>query len=255
MMAGFPGSALISSNGSKPSSDASGTLAAHRRSKLHGRRKGRPLSATRAALLDRRRRDLLLDLTAEPPADAADLFSIDLHGVVLEVGCGGGEHLVHEATSSPSTGYIGVEPFVEGLAKTVAAIDSGGCQNVRLFDGDAAELLDWLPAGTVNRVDILYPDPWPKRRHWKRRFISPANLDRIAHALVPGGELRVATDIPAYADWTLLTLADRSDFTWTAATADDWRMPWPGWPGTRYESKATAAGRTPIYLTFRRLPA
>src|SRR5690606_17839565 len=112
-------------------------------------------------------------------------------------------------------GFIGVEPFRQGLAKTVAAIDQSQCTNVRLFDDDAAQLLDWLPDAAVSVIDVLYPDPWPKRRHWKRRFISDANLDRMARTLRSGGRLRVATDIADYADWTLLTVLRHEAFEWT----------------------------------------
>ncbi|MBN9023995.1 MAG: tRNA (guanosine(46)-N7)-methyltransferase TrmB, partial [Rhizobiales bacterium] len=171
----------------------------------------------------------------------------------LEIGFGGGEHLIAEASAHPGTGFIGVEPLVAGMAKAVAAVADRGLANVRLHDDDAALLLDWLPAGTLSRVDLFYPDPWPKRRHWKRRFVGPANLDRIARVLVPGGLFRVASDIDGYIDWTLRHLTARDDFAWTAETADDWRQPYPGWPGTRYEAKALREGRRPTYLAFRRL--
>lgn len=224
-----------------------------RQHKLHGRRKGRPLSAHQAGLIERLLPALRVDPSAPGPADAASLFPIPVGEVRLEIGCGAGEHLLHEASAAPSVGFIGVEPFQEGLAKIVAKIDAAGSRNVRLYDDDAALLLDWLPERSLTRIDLLYPDPWPKKRHWKRRFISAANLDRMARALRPGGELRVASDIPAYVDWTLRSVTPRSDFVWTARKADDWRLPWPGWPGTRYEAKALAAGRTPAYLTFRRV--
>src|SRR6185295_5819293 len=163
----------------------------------------------------------------------------------LEIGFGGGEHLIGEALADPSIGYLGVEPFENGLAKAVATIDENQVANIRLFGGDATLLLDWLPAASLDRVDILYPDPWPKRRHWKRRFVSPANLDRLARTTSGGGLLRVATDVAAYADWTLQRLAERDNFIWTAERADDWRTPFPGWRSTRYEQKALAAGRVP----------
>lgn len=174
-------------------------------------------------------------------------------GLVLEIGCGGGEHLVHRALAAPGTGFIGVEPFQEGFGKMIAAIDENGCANVRVYDDDATDVLDWLPPTSLAEVDLLYPDPWPKKRHWKRRFVSPDNLDRVARALKPGGHLRVASDIPAYVDWTLRAVAGREDLEWTAERADDWRRPWAGWPGTRYEAKALREGRTPAYLTFRRV--
>ncbi len=223
-----------------------------RRPKLHGRRKGRPLSPARQALVDRRLPELLIDTDQAAPKTLDRLFSSDVRTFRLEIGCGGGEHLVHQASGAPDVGFIGVEPFEEGLAKMVAAVDERQLTNVRLYDDDAALLLDWLPAGSLGRVDLLYPDPWPKRRHWKRRFISAENLDRISRALHTGGELRVATDITDYADWTLLHLLPREDFEWTARRADDWRLPWQGWPGTRYEAKARRAGRSSTYLIFRR---
>jgi tRNA (guanine-N7-)-methyltransferase len=221
--------------------------------RLHGRRKGRPLSPTRSGLVARRLPELRLDPTEPGPTSAAVLFPIAVRNVVLEVGCGGGEHLVHEARENSDVGHIGIEPFEQGLAKMVAAVDAAALQNVRIYDGDAALILDWLPARSLSRVDVFYPDPWPKRRHWKRRFISDDNLDRIARALRPGGLLRCASDIPDYIDWALQRTQDRTDFRWTAVRADDWRRPYPGWPGTRYEAKAFREGRTPAYLAFQRL--
>jgi tRNA (guanine-N7-)-methyltransferase len=196
---------------------------------------------------------LAVDLAAPPPAPLTALFPVTVADVRLEIGFGGGEHLVAEALAAPGTGFIGVEPFVEGMAKAVSAIADGGLRNVRLYDGDAVHLLDWLPPGSLTRVDLLYPDPWPKRRHWKRRFVSSENLDRIARVLAPGGMFRVASDIDDYIAWTLFHLVRRDDFVWTAECADDWRKPLPGWPGTRYEAKAIKAGRRSTYLTFRRM--
>ena len=218
---------------------------------LHGRRKGKKLSAHRAGLMASLLPSLTLHLDTPPPASAAALFPLPVDSVRLEIGFGGGEHLVSEAAALPSTGLIGVEPYINGMAKAVAAISAHGLRNIRLFDGDAAELLDWLPAASLSRVDLLYPDPWPKKRHWKRRFVQTENLDRLARVLRPGGELRFASDIPGYVEWTLTHTIFRKDFAWTARRADDWRKPWQGWPGTRYEAKALNAGRTSAYLTFR----
>jgi tRNA (guanine-N7-)-methyltransferase len=225
-----------------------------RHDSLWGRRKGKPLSPRRTDLMARRLPGLLVDVGRAAPANLAALFPAPVARFRLEIGFGGGEHLVGEAIAEPGIGHFGVEPFQNGLAKAVAAIDEHDLANVRLFGGDATLLLDWLPGACLDRVDILYPDPWPKRRHWKRRFVSAANLDRLARVIVEGGLLRVATDVPAYADWTLLRLAERSDFDWTGERADDWRKPFPGWGSTRYEQKALAAGRTPAYLAFRRGP-
>ncbi len=197
-------------------------------------------------------RSLELDLSTPAPADPRTLFPLPVDDVRLEIGFGGGEHMIAGATATPRTGFIGVEPFINGMAKAVSAIEGAGLRNVRLHGGDAVPLLDWLPPAALVQVDLLYPDPWPKRRHWKRRFIGPANLDRIARVLAPGGLLRVASDIDAYIEWTLLHLQPRDDFAWTAERADDWRRPFSGWPGTRYEAKAVAAGRRPAYLAFQR---
>lgn len=194
-----------------------------------------------------------IDLAVPPPEPLTGLFPVPVKETRLEIGFGGGEHLVAEAAADQETGFIGVEPFVAGMAKAVSAIADRSLGNVRLFDGDAVHLLDWLPAASLSRVDLLYPDPWPKRRHWKRRFVSEANLDRVARVLAMGGLFRIASDIDDYIAWTLRHFARRKDFVWTAERADDWRKPFPGWPGTRYEAKAVAAGRRPTYLAFRRI--
>jgi tRNA (guanine-N7-)-methyltransferase len=223
-----------------------------RRDSLWGRRKGKPLSARRLALMRLRLPDLAVDVNQPAPTRLESIFAATVSAVSLEIGFGGGEHLVHEARSQPQVGFIGIEPFLNGLAKAVAAVADLGLDNVRLFDGDAAALLDWLPSGSLVRIDLLYPDPWPKKRHWKRRFVNRENLDRFARALAPGGSFRFASDIDSYVAWTLARCLARPDFEWTAERADDWRRPFPGWPGTRYEAKALAAGRRPTYLEFRR---
>jgi len=224
-----------------------------RRDSLWGRRKGKPLSPRRAALLERRLPGLSIDIDGPVPARLVDLFPASVSTVCMEIGFGGGEHLVHEARSHPAIGYIGVEPFLNGLAKAVAAIVDLGLDNVRLFGGDAAALLDWLPPGSLERVDLLYPDPWPKTRHWKRRFVNRQNLLRLARVLVSGSSFRFVSDIDSYVAWTLCHCLAQPEFEWTAERADDWRKPFPDWPGTRYEAKALAAGRRPTYLEFRRV--
>ncbi len=138
------------------------------------------------------------------------------------------------------------------MAKALVAIDELGLANIRLHHGDAVDLLSWLPPHSLARVDLLYPDPWPKRRHWKRRFVSDANVAALARVLASGGEFRFATDWANYAEWTLLRLLRARDFTWVAERADDWRKPWAGFSGTRYEAKAKREGRAPTYLIFRR---
>ena len=138
------------------------------------------------------------------------------------------------------------------MAKALTAIDDRGLQNIRLHFGDAIELLAWLPADSLSRIDLLYPDPWPKRRHWKRRFVQAATLTQMARILRPGGEFRFASDWADYTAWTLALLRRSPDFEWTAERADDWRLPWPGFTATRYEAKAKREGRPPCYLIFRR---
>jgi len=224
-----------------------------RRDKLYGRRKGKPLSPRRAALMVSQFPKLAIDTPKPPPADLATLFAHAPARVRLEIGFGGGEHLLAAARREPDVGFIGVEPFLNGMATAVAGIVDGGLKNVRLFAGEASVLLDWLPDRSLDSVDVLYPDPWPKKRHWKRRFISDENLDRLACVLKSGGDLRFASDIPSYVEWTLAHILRRSDFAWTAERAADWTSPFPDWPGTRYESKALAAGRAPTYLAFRRV--
>jgi len=223
---------------------------------FHGRRKGKMLRPAQAGRFVELLPVLRLDLSGPPPADARSLFQPARDGIAsvrLEIGFGGAEHLLHQAARHPDVGFVGVEPFVNGMAKALAGIERLNLANVRLFDNDAALLLDWLPPASVAHVDLLYPDPWPKIRHWKRRFVSDDNLGRLARVIAPGGVFRFATDIDTYVEWTLAHMRRTPAFRWTAERADDWRQPWPDWPGTRYEAKAFREGRRPTYLQFTRL--
>ena len=141
------------------------------------------------------------------------------------------------------------------MAKALAQIEARQTANVRLHFGDAAELIRWLPPACLAGIDLLYPDPWPKKRHWKRRFVQDATVAELARILAPGSEFRFATDWPDYAAWTLQRLTRAGAFVWTAERADDWRRPWAGFTATRYEAKAKREGRTPCYLVFRRRAA
>jgi len=223
-----------------------------RRGAFFGRRKGHRLRPRQASLFDTLLPRLALPLQSAAPARLAQLFPHAVDQVCVEIGFGGGEHLIAQALQGPRTGFIGVEAFVNGMAKALAAIEERGLANVRLHFGDAVHLLDWLPAASVARVDLLYPDPWPKRRHWKRRFVQRTNVEQIARVLRPEGEFRFATDMADYAGWTLLHLLRAPDFVWTAEKADDWRKPWAAFTPTRYEAKAMREGRAPTYLVFRR---
>ena len=195
---------------------------------------------------------LRLPLESPCPSDPRVLFSVPMERLELEIGFGGGEHLAVRAEASPATGFIGCEPFVNGIAKLLVEIEERGLANVLVHDDDARAVIDWLAPASLDRVWLLYPDPWPKARHRKRRFVSADTLAALARVMKSGAELRFATDIPDYADWALRRVAASPDFEWTARRTDDWRAPWQPWPGTRYEAKAIAAGRRPCYLTFRR---
>ena len=218
-----------------------------------GRRKGHKLRPQRAALFETLLPQLAIDPAQPTPADLRSLFSVPVSRTALEIGFGGGENFVREALAHGETGFIGCEPFINGMASALAAIESNGLRNIRLYHGDAIELLDWLPAASINQVDLLYPDPWPKKRHHKRRFVSEDSIARLARVIARGGLFRFATDIDHYAAWSLIRLLRSKDFEWTAECADDWRKPWPGFGGTRYEAKAIREGRTPCYLVFRRV--
>ncbi|WP_275788021.1 tRNA (guanosine(46)-N7)-methyltransferase TrmB [Pararhizobium gei] len=218
-----------------------------------GRRKGKPLRALQAAHLETVLPLLKLDLQTASPGNIKTLFSHPVDQVRLEIGFGGGEHLIHRAVESPSTGFIGVEPFVNSMAKLVGQIEEHGAENIRLYDDDATQVLDWLPDASIDHIDLLYPDPWPKRKHWKRRFVSRVNLDRFARVLKPGGIFCFASDIGTYINWTLTHCRDHAAFDWTAENASDWLTPYAGWPSTRYEAKARREGRKSSYLTFRRV--
>jgi tRNA (guanine-N7-)-methyltransferase len=217
-----------------------------------GRRRGKTLKPRQAEQLGRLLPLWKIDLTKAPPADLAALFDHDPDRVLLEIGFGGGEHLLHRAKLMPDAGFIGVEPFVNSMAKLVAAAGDEGVSNIRLHDDDATQLLDWMPDACLDGIDLLYPDPWPKPRHWKRRFVNEANLDRFARVMKPGALFRFASDIDTYVNWTLRHIHAHPAFEWPARNASDWREPYENWPGTRYEAKALREGRTPAYLTFVR---
>ncbi len=217
-----------------------------------GRRHGKPLRPRQASAMEEVLPTLSLDLDCPAPARLADLFDLSVDAVRLEIGFGGGEHLLHESGRFPETGFIGVEPFIGGMAKFVLSASEAGRKNVRLYDDDATRLLEWLPPSGLSGIDLLYPDPWPKKRHWKRRFVNDENLDRFARVMRPGARFRFASDIAHYVNWTLMHVRRLPEFEWVAASADDWRQPYEGWPGTRYEAKAKREGRAPAYLTFVR---
>jgi tRNA (guanine-N7-)-methyltransferase len=224
-----------------------------RQGSFFGRRKGHKLRAHQADLIENLLPHLALDIAGEAPTDIRDLFDPAAADMRLEIGFGGGEHLAAEAQSFTDTGFIGCEPYVNGMAKILAQIEAHNIGNIRLFAGDAAELLAWLPPRSLSRIDLIHPDPWPKRRHWKRRFVQDANVKAMARVLKPSGEFRFVSDIDDYCAWTLQHLLRAPDFRWMAERADDWRRPWDGYTMTRYGKKAEREGRVATYLRFQRI--
>jgi len=192
-------------------------------------------------------------IAASPDRNPLDLGALfGGRPVWLEVGFGGGEHLVHQARQHPEVGFIGCEPFVNGVAMLLGKIRSEGVDNIRIHPGDVRDLFDVLPDSSIKKAFLLYPDPWPKTRHHRRRFVTPEYLAPLARVQKPGAELRLATDIADYVRQALLEVP-KAGFEWLAESPQDWREPWADWPSTRYEQKALREGRLPTYLTFRRV--
>ena len=227
--------------------------ALHARGSFFGRRKGHKLRIHQADLIDNLLPHLALDIGTPAPDRLAELFEGDIADVRLEIGFGGGEHLIAEAQAFPDIGFIGCEPYVNGMAKILTQIEAQNIGNIRLYAGDAAELLAWAPAQSLARIDLIHPDPWPKRRHWKRRFVQDATVAAMARILKAGCEFRFVSDIDDYCAWTLAHLMRSPDFLWTAERAADWRQPWDGYTMTRYGRKAEREGRVAAYLRFRRV--
>lgn len=214
-----------------------------------GRRKGKKLRAGQDDLIQ----NLLPTLRVAPGAPFETLFAKPGRETWLEIGFGGGEHLAAQAQTHADVNIIGCEPFVNGMAKLLATIERDHLANIRVYDDDVTDLLPTLPEGCLDRVYILYPDPWPKRRQRKRRLVSDEMLVELARVMRKGAELRFASDIDDYIGWVLARALRSRHFRWSATRADDWRRPYDGWPGTRYEAKAIREGRTPSYLTLLRL--
>jgi tRNA (guanine-N7-)-methyltransferase len=226
---------------------------AHAQGSFFGRRKGHRLRSHQADLIENLLPHLALDITSPAPGDLTELFDDGITDVRLEIGFGGGEHLVAEARAFPQTGLVGCEPYVNGMAKILTQIEAHNIGNIRLFAGDAAELLVWAPSQSMRRIDLIHPDPWPKRRHWKRRFVQDSTVAAMARILKADGEFRFVSDIDDYCAWTLSHLLRSPDFFWTAERVSDWQAPWPDYTMTRYGAKAEREGRKATYLRFRRV--
>lgn len=219
----------------------------------YGRRKGKRLSPRKQRLITELLPDLRPKLTARAPDNSSKLLSVPVREVWLEIGFGAGEHLLWQAARNPDIGLIGCEPFINGVSSLLGAIEDRGLQNILIHDGDARDVLAWLTAGSIARVFILFPDPWPKKRQAKRRLVSLPFVASLACVLRPGGELRFASDDMDYACETLLTVNRSGAFAWAAEKAADWRARPGDWPETRYERKALSAGRKPVYLRWVRV--
>ena len=225
----------------------------HGHGSFFGRRKGHKLRNHQADLIEHLLPRLTLDLDSADASDPASLFDVPVNELRLEIGFGGGEHLIAEALAFPQTGFIGCEPYVNGMAKILSQIEAHNITNIRLFAGDAAELLALAAASSFKRIDLIHPDPWPKLRHWKRRFVQEAMIRQMSRVLDPTGEFRFVSDIDDYCSWTLMHMQRSRDFVWTAERADDWRMPWQHYTMTRYGRKADREGRKAAYLIFKRI--
>ena len=219
--------------------------------RFYGRRKGKPLKAARQGLLESLLPHVRIE-RPEGPLDPTTLFAFKPTALRLEIGFGSGEHLAAQAGENPNTGFIGSEVFLNGVASLLRYVGAANLANVRVFDADVRLLLPNLPDAAFERISLLFPDPWPKTRHAKRRFVSPEMLDECARLLADGGELRVASDHPVYQRWTLQHAAVHTNFQWATKGPEDWRTRPVDSVATRYEGKAIAAGRKPAFFTFVR---
>jgi tRNA (guanine-N7-)-methyltransferase len=238
-------------DGDRQNHDTPFDAATHDR-RFFGRRKGHRLRSHQADLIAHLLPRLALDAAGPQPTELAKLFDRSVDDIRLEIGFGGGEHLIAEAQAFQNAGFVGCEPYVNGMAQMLTLIEANTVANIRLFAGDASALLAWVPAGSLARIDLIHPDPWPKRRHWKRRFVQEATIAAMARALRSHGEFRFVSDIDDYCAWTLAHFSRARGFAWTAERAADWREPWPDYTMTRYGRKAAREGRSAAYLIFRK---
>jgi len=223
------------------------------RRNFYGRRHGKTLKQKQRDAMAELAHLNLSDVSyeANPDRTPLDLSWVNGRQLWLEIGFGGGEHLVHQAVTYPDVAFIGCEPFVNGVAKLMTKIRKAGVTNIRIYPSDVRDLFEVLPDASIDKCFLLYPDPWPKARHNRRRAVNPEYLEPIARVVKSGSEFRVATDIPDYVRQTLEEVP-KVGFEWQADCAADWRNPWGDWISTRYEQKAFREGRVPHYLTFRR---
>ncbi|MFQ5971438.1 MAG: tRNA (guanine(46)-N(7))-methyltransferase TrmB [Alphaproteobacteria bacterium] len=221
--------------------------------RYYGRRHGRALRPGRRRLLRELLPRLRIDIDAEGgPVDPNQLFDFEARAIWLEIGSGSGEHVAWQAERAPDFGFIAAEPYINGVASLLSRIATGKLRNIRILPDDVRPLLKRLPGCSIDRIFVLFPDPWPKARHRDRRLISRDTLDELARIMRPGAELRLATDDMGYLRWMLRHLVDHPDFEWLARRPNDWRARPKDWPQTRYELKTRREGRDAAYLRFRR---
>mgnify|MGYP000424267456 FL=1 len=218
---------------------------------FYGRRQGHKLHPKQARLVESFLPGINIIDFAASPMRAFTHDSFEPENLVMEIGFGGGEHLAAQAEANPNVGFIGCEPFLNGVAKLLNHIQQNDLQNIRIHDEDARDLIELMPDSCLAAVYLLYPDPWPKKKHHKRRFINPENLHHIHRLLQPDGVFYLSSDIPDYISWALMHMRDHGGFEWQARASADWQNPFAGWVRTRYEEKALVAGRTPTYLRFQ----
>ena len=220
---------------------------------LYGRRKGKRLRTSLRNALDHELPQIRIDPEKiAPPCDPRTFFSPEYEKIWLEIGFGGGEHLAAQAQANPDVGFIGAEIFENGIASLLKQRADAGLKNIRILDNDARAFLPFLADRSLDRVFLLYPDPWPKAKHAKRRFINQTTLDHLARLMSPGAELRIATDHPEYTRWCLRHVPVHPAFRWDVSGPGSWRQRPQDAIATRYEKKAIREGRTPMYLTFLR---
>src|SRR5215469_13247551 len=222
--------------------------------RLYGRRRARPLRPGQRRLKEELLPRLTIELPESGSLDPRALFTKPVDEVWIEIGFGAGEHLAEQTKRHPTIGFIGSEVFEDGIVRLLGEIARCELANLRVFTDDARLLLGALPPASIARVFILFPDPWPKRRHHKRRLLSREMLDALAAITTDNAELRVATDDGGYLCWILERLTGHPAFEWLARRPPDWCDRPADWPQTRYEEKARSMGRSPVFLRFRRRP-
>lgn len=223
--------------------------------RVYGRRHTRSLSPSQQIAFDQSLNELQIPkaLLERGNLSALDIFGRDFPTFWFEIGFGNGDHVKNEALANPDTAFFGAEPFVNGMAAFLKSIQGQSHHNIRVYMDDAMMVIDALTDGVLDGIYILNPDPWPKKRHWKRRIVQPEHVKKFARVIKPGGQLIMTTDIDDLAEWMVTHAANNSDFRWTASTPADWQTPPAGWIPTKYEQKGAAKGRRQTYLVFERI--